>query len=403
MDYRIKVFIIGPTGKTRQFIADALANVEDIELVGEAAEGETAPGRVGELLPDVVLVDEEVPDACGLAEEITRLFVSTAVIMLGTALAGDSFRRLMQAGVRDFLEKPCQPTELVEAVYVAYEYGKKRHIPLSSVGGEHPVHKAKIITVFSNKGGVGKSTLAVNLAVTMAKNFQAKTLLWDLDLYHGVVTVATGINQRGDVTDMLDEIQYLDEEQLESFLEKHESGLRILSAPFTPEFADYVSGDHVGKILGVARESWDYIVVDTPSIFNETTLEALRQSDVVLLVGCLDMGTVKNLKACLMILDKLNFPRGRLKLILNRVGREFGISSKDLENTLQMSVFATIPADAKNVVTGLNQGVPAAYSLPGSDFGHSIQLLAKSLLGANATEQPVQKRGLLGRLIPKTS
>jgi len=404
MDYRIKVLLISPAGKTRQFIADALANVEDIETVGEVAEWETVLYQVGELLPDVILMDDVVPDACGLAEEITRQFLGTSIIMLGEAPAGDGFRRMMQAGVRDFLNNPCQPAELMEAIYVAYEYSKKLQLPVAA-GADQAAHKAKIITIFSNRGGVGKSTIAVNMATVMAKNFQTKTLLWDLDLYHGVVTVATGINQRGDVTDMLNEIQYLDEEQLDNYLEKHESGLKILPSPFTPEFADYVSEDHVNKILSVAKEAWDYIVVDCPSTFNETTMEALRQSDVVLLVGSLDMGTIKNLKACLMILDKLNFPRARVKLVVNRVGREFGISLSDLEKTMQMSVFATVPSDAKNVITGLNQGVPSAYSTPDTDFGRSIQLLAKSVMGANAAkqQQPVQKKGLLGRLRHKTS
>ena len=399
--YPIRVFLAGPDQDVVNSLAAILANVEDIEITGEANSREATLNTLSELLPNVVVIDEDVEGgSLKLAEEITQRFVNMAVVILSQELDEDFYRRLLQSGTRDFVVKPVEPAALIDAIYKAYEYEKKRKVLLPSKTVEEvKKRKTKVITVFSNKGGVGKTTVAVNLAVTLAKNFQSRTILWDLDLHHGVVSVATNIVQRRHITDLVNEIQYLDEDLLEGYLERHESGLMVLPAPFTPEFADYVSADHVSKIISVARERWDYVVIDTPSFFTESATAAMRESDLVLLVGSLDLGTIKNMKACLIIMDKLNFSRAKLKLVLNRVGKEFGVYPKDIEATLKMPIFVTIPADAKSVLTGLNQGVPAAYSLPDSDFGRSFQMLANAVAGgAREVELPVKKKGFFARV-----
>jgi len=381
-----------------------LSNIEDIEIVGEASNRETALGILGELLPNVVLVDEDIPEGpFGLAEEISQRFINMAVIILGLNSGEDCYRKLLQVGARDLIAKPIEPAALVESIYGAYDYEKKRKINIpAKINDETVAKKPKVITVFSNKGGVGVTTIAVNLAVILAKKYQYRTILWDLDLYHGIVVVATNIVQRQHLTDLLNEMQYLDQDLLESYLERHESGLMILPAPFTPEFSDFVSAEHVNKIISVAKESWDYLIIDASSLFSETIVAAMRQSDNILLVGNLDLGTIKNLKACLMVMDKLSFSRARVKLILNRVGKEFGIFPKDVERTLKIPVFATIPEDSKSVITGLNQGVPAVIGLPDSDFGQSIDLLARAISETRDGRKNTKvKRGLLGRLLNK--
>lgn len=406
MGFSIRVFIVSPDQETTNSLVEHLSKVEDIEIVGESGTRESTLNIIGEFLPNVVLIDEDVEDGpYGLAEELTQRFVNMAVIILGKPTQEDYMRKLLQVGARDFIDKPIVPAVLVESIYRAHEYEKKRKVLLPSVTvAETRNRKAKIISVFSNKGGVGTTTIAVNLAVTLAKFFQRRTLLWDLDLYHGIVAVATNVVQRRHLTDLLNEIQYMDEELFESYLERHESGLAVLPAPFTPEFGDFVSAEHVTRILNLARERWDYIIIDNPSFFNEPTIAALRQSDLILIIGSLDLGTIKNIKACLMVMDKLNFSRAKIKLVLNRVGREFGIFPKDIENTLKIPVYATIPADAKSVLTGLNQGVPAAISSPDTDFGRSINSLAQIVTGSKEEKKPAKvKKGMFGRVFAKPS
>lgn len=401
MAFAIRLFIVNPSQEETNSLIDILSKVEDIEIVGESDSREAALNIISEFLPNVVIVDDEIEDGpYRLAEEITQRFVNMAVIITGKQAAEDHFHKLLQSGARDFVVKPVEPALLVESVYRAYEFEKKRTVLLPSKNMEETrARKAKIISIFSNKGGVGTTTIAVNLAITLAKNYQRRTILWDLDLYHGIVAVATNVVQRRHLTDLLNEIQYMDEELFESYLERHESGLAVLPAPFTPEFGDFVSAEHVGRILAAARERWDYVIIDNPSFFNEPTIAALRQSDLILVIGSLDLGTIKNIKACLMVMDKLNLSRAKIKLILNRVCREFGIFPKDIETTLKLPIYATIPADAKSVLTGLNQGVPAVISSPESDYGRSIHSLAKIISGGKVSAPPVaDKKGILGRL-----
>lgn len=394
--YPIKVFLICPDIEATNSVVEMLSSIEDIEIVGDANNRESAFYMLAELLPNVVLVDDLIQEGpYNLTEEITQRFMNMSVVIMSDAPLPESLRKALKVGARDVISKPVEPAALAEAIYAAYEYQKKRNVVMPSPWtGEEAKHKAKVITVFSTKGGVGKTTVAVNLAVTLAKQFEKRTVLWDLDLHHGVVAVATNIVQRRHFTDLLNDIQYLDEDLWESYLERHESGLMVLPAPFTPEFAEFLAAEHALKILSVARKRWDYIVVDTPSVFLEPVVEVLKQSELILLVGSLDLGSIKNLKACLMVMDKLNLSRARMKLVVNRVGVDFGVYLKDIESTLRLPVFATIPSDAKNVLTGLNLGIPAAYRFPDSEFGRSIQIMAEAVVREDKAEKPAGKKGL---------
>ncbi|MEW6183391.1 MAG: AAA family ATPase [Bacillota bacterium] len=395
--YPIKVFLIYPDVEATNAVVEMLSNIEDIEIVGDANNKESAFYMLAELLPNVVLIDDQIQEGpYTLTEEITQRFVNMSVVVMSGEPLQESLRKALKVGARDVLGKPVEAAALAEAIYAAYDYQKKRNVamPAPWAGDEPGRHKAKVITVFSTKGGVGKTTVAVNLAVTLAKQFEKRTVLWDLDLHHGVVAVATNIVQRRHFTDLLNDIQYLDEDLWESYLEQHESGLMVLPAPFTPEFAEFLTAEHAEKILSVARKRWDYIIVDAPSVFLEPVVEVLKQSDLILLVGSLDLGAIKNLKACMMVMDKLNFSRARMRLVVNRVGVDFGVYLKDIESTLRLPVFATIPSDAKNVLTGLNLGIPAAFRFPESEFGRSIQIMAEAIVREDKAEKPAGKKGL---------
>lgn len=393
MPVPVRVFVVHSDPEAVREITGWFAEVEDIEIVESTNVPSNALSLVAEYEPDVVVMDDRIPEAYELSEQIGRDFISSVVIILGSPPAKEALRRGIQAGVRDVLMQPFRPLDLADAIYKAHDYVKKRcrAIPrfVEPAMTDAPRPGTKIISVFSPKGGVGKSTVAVNLAVDLAqKKGRNRVVLWDLDLHNGVVNVQTNLVPRRPITDLINEIQYLDPEMLDSYLETHASGLQVLCAPFTPEFADYVSGEHVGQILDVLRQTKDYIIIDTSAFFQNPVMTAMEQSHWILLVGTLDVACVKNLKAGLMVMDSLQYPRSKIKLVINRGNVEYGVLPRDVEVTLKLPIFYTLPAEGKVAMTALNEGTPVAQAYRKSDLGRSFAELGDLVLGRFEQEAP---------------
>lgn len=404
MPVAVRTLIVHSDPQAVKEITDWFAEVEDIEIV----ESTNVPSRVLSLIsehePDVVIMDDRIPEAYELAEQIGRDFINSVVVMLGSPPAEEAYRKGLQAGAREVVMQPFRPLDLADALYKAYDYVRKRRqmIPkFVEPQQEAPRAGTKVITVFSTKGGVGKSTISVNLAVALAlKKGRNRVVLWDLDLHNGIVNVATNIVPRRPITDLINEIQYLDSEMLESYLETHSSGLQVMCSPFTPEFADYVSGDHVRQILNVLRESKDYVVIDTSSFFHDPVMSAMEESNWILLVGSLDLACVKNLKASLMVMDSLQYSRSKIKLVINRGNMDFGVLPRDVEVTLRLPIFFSVPSEGKVAMAALNEGAPVAHAYAKSELGRAFGEMAELTISKFEQEgpspAPVKKSGLLG-------
>lgn len=388
----IRVLLVNPDQESADNLRELLAQVEDIDIIGNAESAEKLFFHIRELSPDIVMLDDQLLSAYRLAEQITQEFLELAVVILASPPAEEAYRKGIQAGARDVLLKPFSPLALADTIYKAHDYIKKRRAALPVPAGETPSTStgARVITVFSTKGGAGKSTVAVNLAVCLAQKLGRKrVVLWDLDLHCGVVGVAANLVPRRQITDLVNEIQYLDQELMENYLETHNSGMQVLTAPFTPEFADYISGEHVNRILNTLRGYKDFVVIDTSSYFHDPVMAALENADTILLVGALDLATVKNLKACLLVMERLNYPRSKLRLLINRGNLEFGVLPRDVEATLKMPVFATLPSDGKVAITALNQGTPVAYAYYRTDLGRAFESLAERFVNKDVGETAV--------------
>ncbi|MBE0466411.1 MAG: AAA family ATPase [Candidatus Desulforudis sp.] len=404
MPVAVRTLIVHSDPQAVKEITDWFAEVEDIEIV----ESTNVPSRVLSLVsehePDVVIMDDRIPEAYELAEQIGREFINSVAVMLGSPPAEEAYRKGLQAGAREVVMQPFRPLDLADALYKAHDYVRKRRriIPkFVEPQQEAPRAGTKVITVFSTKGGVGKSTISVNLAVALALiKGRNRVVLWDLDLHNGIVNVATNIVPRRPITDLINEIQYLDAEMMESYMETHGSGLQVLCSPFTPEFADYVSGDHVRQILNVLRESKDYVVIDTSSFFHDPVMTAMEESNWILLLGSLDLACVKNLKASLMVMDSLQYSRSKIKLVINRGNMEFGVLPRDVEATLRLPIFFSVPSEDKVAMAALNEGAPVAHTYAKSELGRAFGEMAELTISKFEREAPspapAKKSGLLG-------
>lgn len=265
--------------------------------------------------------------------------------------------------------------------------------------------RGKLVTVFSPKGGVGKTTLAVNLAVALTERGAHKVCLVDLDLAFGDVAITLQLFPARTIADAVHMESGLDFAVLEPLLTEYREGLFALVAPVQPDARDTIPASLVGRILGLLKTSFDFVVVDTSPAFDEYVLQAFDETDELLLVTTLDVPTLKNVKVAVETLDLLNFPKPRRHLVLNRADDKVGLTPDKVESTLSMQVAAAIPTSTQ-VAHATNSGEPIVSAQPKHAVSQAIVKLAKNLSSAQPTAPVAQppksraaapKRSLLRR------
>lgn len=238
----------------------------------------------------------------------------------------------------------------------------------------------EVLTVFSTKGGAGKSVLAVSLAVALAQRSERPVCLVDADLQFGDVAVMLKLTPHHTIVDVVSSLDRLDPALLQSLLVTHEpTGLLVLPAPLEPAFADQVGAAHMGAIINQLRSFCSYVIVDTPSYFNDVVLGLVETSDKVLLVAGLDIPNVKNVKIALQTLRLLNTPPEKLMLVLNRANSKVKLDVGEVERTLQIKAGAMIPSEIV-VPQSVNKGEPVVTHAPKSSVAKSIQALSEQFL-----------------------
>lgn len=239
----------------------------------------------------------------------------------------------------------------------------------------------KIIAVCSAKGGIGRTTLTVNLAVAlMKKNFSVAIM--DGDFQFGDVNLAMDLKSSLTIKDVLEGIAMLDEHSLANYLAVHESGVRVLSAPDRPEFAELISNEAVGKILDCLLIQHDYIVVDTPVGLNEQSLRFIERADQILVVANLEMAALKNTKLFLETLKLLGL-QDKVKIVINRSNMESVIKATDAAAILAENDPIYIPNDFQICSQSINLGVPFVIKHAKSEVAKGIFKMAELITSGN--------------------
>lgn len=401
---KVRVLIVDDIEETRENIKRLLLFEQEISVVGEAANGEEALQQAEKFRPDIVLMDINMPvlDGISATELISLRVPDSQIIIMSVQGEQEYLKKAMIAGAREYIIKPFSSDELIDAIRRVFEFGRKRKVQEKVTQVLTEAAKApQIISVFSTKGGVGRTVLAANLAVALAKEQGKRVALVDLDLQFGDVAVMLNITPKKTLTELVQEINHLDADLMETYLVDHSSGIKVLPAPSRPEYAELIKGSHVEKFLRILKQYYDYIVVDTPPLFNETNLAALDLSDQIILPISLDLPTVKNVKLSLEVLGSLHI-KGKVKMVLNRSAQDVGIKSQDVEKSLDFLISAHIPSDGRIVVTSVNKGVPFVVSHPGTKVAKAIEELAEMVRLNEGTQEKLtveaQKKGLLVKL-----
>ncbi|HEX5466879.1 MAG TPA: response regulator [Candidatus Limnocylindrales bacterium] len=407
---RISVLIVDDIAETRDHLAKLLGFESDIEVVGTATSGAEALEVAARLLPNVVLMDINMPGQDGIAttEQLTLRVPTAAVVMMSVQGEADYLRRSMLAGAREFLVKPFSGDELVAAVRQVFrhELEKLARLPglaaaAASAANEASAPKGRIITVFSPKGGVGRTTVAVNVAVAAAGKLGKSVVLVDGSFQFGDVGVLLNLPPKSQtIADLIPELTAGELESLDSVLVKHASGLKVLLAPPTPETAELITTPYLRQVLERLRDIFDLVIVDSWPWFQETTLGLLDLSDEIIALLTLELTNIKNMRLFLEVADQLGYEPSKIRLVLNRADTALGIRIADVERSLGRRVEETIVSDGRTVVSSLNRGVPFVLDARDSQVSRDLARLAQLLVegppkASPAPEPQVQRKSLL--------
>src|ERR687896_717185 len=382
---KVRVFVTGSCDGLPE-LREALERHQEVEVVGWSdGVRESAATLTGGHLQVVLhgTRNSHLPhDELAAIREHTR----APIILLASGEASALLEEALDADVSDVLLLP-QMTENV--VFAIRKASKSGHRPLATPG-----RRGRIVTVFSPKGGTGKTVTSTNLAAAFGKFEGKRTLLLDLDLQFGDAAIMLGLEPDKTIYDLVVAPGELDSEKLAGYTTRHASGLDILPAPLRPEDAELVTEAKLSRLLEVARESYDVIVVDTSPFFHGPMLATLDRTDELLLVCGLDVPTLKNVRLSLQTLELLAFPSNRIRVVLNRANTKVGMKPNEVEGALDVKVRFHVPSDGK-VPLAVNRGTPLVLSDDRADFSRAIREMAKGLTPAEAAK--AQKRRMFSR------
>jgi pilus assembly protein CpaE len=238
------------------------------------------------------------------------------------------------------------------------------------------------VAVFSPKGGVGRTTVAVNLSVAAATELGRKVVLVDGSFQFGDVGVLLNLNPKNkSIADLVPELEAGEPESLDTFVITHSAGIRVLLAPPSPEMAELITPTAVKRVVEALRKEHDLVIVDCTSNFNDTTLAILDSADVILTMLSLEITSIKNMRLFLEVADQLGYESSKVKLVLNRADSTLGIRVADVEHSIGRKVDHTIVSDGRSVVYALNRGVPFYLSNKEAQVSQDILRLATALVG----------------------
>ena len=395
-----RIAIVDPSESSRESLRAMLLGVDFVWLEAECARYEYFHEVIQQSTPDLVIIalDADKAKALELVRQLAAEFPKLP--MLTISADSQTLLQSLQRGARHFLTLPITLEDLLATLRRALN---ESGFVETGVGAARPQQQCMITAVLGSRGGVGTTSLAVNLGATLASEPGNNVALIDLDLAFGDADIALelGGNDIISLADLARNIERLDMNFLRRALVKHaESGLSVLRHPLELQEIGVIHEGHVERILNLLKISYSHLILDLSKALLPTDLMALRLADTVLLVCQLELSSLRNvvrLVHCLSAEDGLG---DKIRIVVNRAGAEQfeeGISLKKAEEVVGKPIFWQVPNDAKALIGSRVAGSPLIRYAPKSRAQQSIYGLAQTLSGRPvAAAEPPRKRGWFG-------
>lgn len=387
MQDRRTVLILSQSGEGRTRLRRALSLSNDLEVADVGELGPQGVASASRLLPDVIIVDSGWGERADL--DFIRSLASavpTSMIML---VAPDEDMEYVQdallGGARGFVTRSSAESQLVEAVDRVLQLETTKRLQQAKAGKREVTpdgKEGKVISVFSAKGGVGCTVIAVNLAVALRRQTGQPVSLFDANLRFGNAAVLLNLWPRATLGDLARYEDDLSRQLVEEVMLTHSSDLRVLLPPHTLETAEEITPHLVTRILEILKDGYEFIVVDTGAYLDSIALAILNSSFRIVLVTTPEVPALHNLRRMLQLTDDLGYPRDKLVILGNRFSAAWGIKATDIAESLGSPISVTLPSDGRLVTQAANRGVPFVLDAPDSGAARAIYKLAELLTKA---------------------
>ena len=388
-----RVVIVDPSDATREPLRNLMLGVESIWLESECSRYEFFFDVVHQSHPDVAVVslDADENKALQLIAQLTSEVPDLPILAVSAKGDGQSILKALRSGAREFLTQPVVLEDMLKALQrLAQQRGNRDGSTPSGATKTESV----VIAILGSRGGIGCTSLAVNLGVNLAQDPAQNVALIDLDLALGDADVALDLMPDYTLADVALNIDRLDMTFLRRSLCKHDTGLSLLPHPVQMEDIGLIHEDHLQRVIGLLRASYTHLVFDLSKRWTATDLMAMRMSDVILLIAQLELTSLRNVVRMMHTLGQEEGTADKVKVIVNRVGSEDGeITLKKAEETIGKPIFWQVPNDYKAMLGARNAGVPLCKFAAKSKVQQSLLQLASTLCGKEPVEQKKEKRG----------
>lgn len=373
------VVVLDKNENSREIIKSYLENIDfigEIKLFDDFRQGlEEIKNSDPIVILDISSDSEDVKEAF----EKVKLYTSKLVIT-STDYSTNTIIKALRAGAKEFLPKPVLREDLIRVVTM-----------LANLDDEAEASQSKIITVYSNKGGIGKTTIAVNLASELAKVTKDKVALIDLNLQLGDISTFLNLNPVFDVNYVIKKLVDKDEKTLLQAFEKYkETSLHILADPSYIEQSESITPQQITTLFNTLKKVFPYIVVDMSSNIDPNTLKILDLADWILFTSIVNIPAIRNAQRCLNLFRSRKYPKDKVKVVINRYMENDEIKIEDIENTLGERVYWKIPNNYFTIMEAINKGVSISEINASSNIANSFRDFA-SKVSDDIIEQAVLK------------